>query len=129
MKKESNLQDLPDDVVLSRKFSNLDLSYGTWQRLALARALYRDADLIVYDEPTSALDPDKEYEYFDMILKNSMKKTAIIITHRLGVCKRADQIIVLNNSHVEAVGTHEQLMKQDALYRKMYDAQASMYKN
>lgn len=115
------------DTMLSREFGGIDLSGGEWQRIALARANYKESKLIILDEPTSAIDPMEEsfvYHKFKDIAKN---KTAIIVTHRLGVTQIADRIIVLDNGKIVEVGTHEQLIKLSGKYSEMFKAQAKWY--
>lgn len=105
-----------------------NVSNGQWQKIAIARALMRDGSkLYFFDEPTAALDPIAEIEAFRLFLKGAEKKTMLIATHRLGLARKADRIIFLNRSEVEAVGTHEELMKDCADYKRMYESQASWY--
>ncbi|MCX8131455.1 MAG: ABC transporter ATP-binding protein/permease [Clostridia bacterium] len=116
------------DTVLSREFEGVDLSGGEWQRIALARGLYKEHDLIVLDEPTSAIDPVEETRIYKKFAEISKGKTTIIVTHRLGSTKLADRIIVVNNGKIDAIGNHEELMEQDGIYANMYRSQAKWYK-
>lgn len=110
-----------------REHSCVALSGGESQKLAIARALYKDAPFVILDEPTAALDPVAEagiYENFDTLVGD---KTAIYISHRMSSCKFCDRIIVLNNGSIEEEGTHNTLMEKDGLYAKMYNTQANYY--
>ncbi len=110
-----------------REHSCVALSGGESQKLAIARALYKDAPFVILDEPTAALDPVAEagiYENFDTLVGD---KTAIYISHRMSSCKFCDRIIVLNNGRIEEEGTHNTLMEKDGLYAKMYNTQADYY--
>lgn len=110
-----------------REHSCVALSGGESQKVAIARALYKDAPFVILDEPTAALDPVAEagiYENFDTLVGD---KTAIYISHRMSSCKFCDRIIVLNNGSIEEEGTHNTLMEKDGLYAKMYNTQANYY--
>lgn len=110
-----------------REHSCVALSGGESQKVAIARALYKDAPFVILDEPTAALDPVAEagiYENFDTLVGD---KTAIYISHRMSSCKFCDRIIVLNNGRIEEEGTHNTLMEKDGLYAKMYNTQADYY--
>ncbi len=115
------------DTMLSREFDGIDLSGGQWQRIALARGLYRDGRFIVLDEPTSAIDPIEEgilYRKFQKIIQNKM---GIIVTHRLGSAKIADRILVLKNGKIVEQGIHEELLERQGYYQKLYYEQAKWY--
>lgn len=115
------------DIMLGREFNGIDLSGGEWQRLAIARGIYRISDFIVLDEPTAAIDPIEEanvYKRFDEISKD---KTVLVVTHRLGSVKSADRIIVLNAGEIIEDGSHEELLKQKGFYSNMFLAQAEWY--
>lgn len=115
------------DTMLSREFGGTDLSGGQWQRLAIARGLYRRHNLIVLDEPTSAIDPLEETRVYEKFTELSRDKTAVIITHRLGSAKIADRIVVLDEGRLVEEGTHEELMRKQGHYYEMYQAQAKWY--
>lgn len=115
------------NTILSREFSGIDLSGGQWQKIALARCIYRNHNFLILDEPTSAIDPLNEAELFSAFKKISENKTCVIITHRLGIVAIADYIIVLENGNVLENGTHEELIKLNGKYKKMYLAQSSTY--
>ncbi|AGT42783.1 ABC transporter ATP-binding protein [Treponema pedis] len=115
------------DKMLSPEFGGIDLSGGQWQRLAIARGLYRIHDFIVLDEPTAAIDPIEEarlYEQFGRLVKN---KCALIVTHRLGSVKHADRIVVMNGGKIEDIGTHEELILRNGTYADMWKAQSVWY--
>jgi ATP-binding cassette subfamily B protein len=116
-----------EETMLSREFEGVDLSGGQWQRVALARAFYREHDLIALDEPTAATDPLEETRLYQKFAEISRGKTAIIVTHRLGSAKIADRIVVMDQGQIDAIGTHEELLRQGGKYAEMYDAQAQWY--
>lgn len=115
------------DTMLGKDFGGIDLSGGQWQRLAIARGLYRDHGMIVLDEPTAAIDPLEEAEIYRQFAEISKGKTALIVTHRLGSARIADKIIVMNEGNIVDIGTHEQLMQHGGIYSEMQQAQAKWY--
>ena len=115
------------DTVLSREFDGVDLSGGQWQRISIARGLYRQHNLIILDEPTAAIDPLEESRLYESFVEISKDKTAVIVTHRLGSAQVADKIIVLDNGKISEVGTHQELLEAKGNYAKMYESQASWY--
>ena len=115
------------DTMLSREFEGTDLSGGQWQRLAIARGLYRTHDFIVLDEPTAAIDPIEETYLYKRFMELSQGKTAILVTHRLGSAKIADRILVMENGRIAEEGKHESLLAKNGLYAAMYEAQAQWY--
>lgn len=115
------------DTMLSKEFDGIDLSGGEWQRLAIARGLYRTSELIVLDEPTAAIDPIEEANVYKRFKQISKGKTSIIVTHRLGSAKDASRIIVLDRGKVIEDGTHEELLEKNNLYAKMFRSQAEWY--
>ncbi|MCM3039000.1 ABC transporter ATP-binding protein/permease [Paenibacillus motobuensis] len=104
------------------------LSGGQWQKLAIARALYNDADLIIFDEPTSAIDPISEMKIYQKLIEICQDKTAIFISHRLGWAKSVDRIYVLESGIIAEEGNHEQLIANNGLYSDMFNLQSSWYK-
>jgi ATP-binding cassette subfamily B protein len=109
---------------LGKWFSNgTDLSTGEWQRLALARAFLRRAQLIILDEPTSALDSWAEADWFERFRNLAQGRTAIIITHRLPIARRADMIHVMNTGGIVESGTHDELLRQGGLYAQSWLSQ------
>lgn len=115
------------DTVLSKEFQGIDLSGGQWQRIALARCIYKDYHILLLDEPTSAIDPINESSLFHIFEEISKSKTSIIITHRLGVVKIADCILVLDKGQLVETGTHDELMALGGKYKEMYLAQSKNY--
>ena len=113
--------------MLSREFDGVDLSGGQWQRVAIARGLYRVHDTIVLDEPTAAIDPLEESRIYRRFVEISRGRTAIIVTHRLGSAKIADRVVVMDKGKIAGAGTHDELMRSCPLYREMYTAQAKWY--
>lgn len=115
------------ETMLSRDFDGVDLSIGQWQRVAIARGLHRQSNLIFLDEPTAAIDPIEESELFRQFMNMSKGHTTIIVTHRLGSVKIADRICVLNQGRIEETGTHSELMEKGGKYKELYQAQAKWY--
>lgn len=115
------------DTMLSREFDGIELSGGQWQRIAIARGIYRDYDVIILDEPTAAIDPIEESNIFRLFKESAKGKTSILVTHRLGSTKIADRILLMEDGQICELGTHEQLMKLDGKYARMYREQASWY--
>lgn len=97
------------------------LSGGQWQKIAIARTFFRDASLYILDEPSSALDPIAEKEVIDMFLKMTEDKIGIFISHRLSTAMLADRIIVMNEGEIVGNGTHQELIKNNFVYKKMYE--------
>lgn len=104
------------------------LSGGENQKLALARAIQKKSDFLIFDEPTASMDPMVEAKMYDNILKVLKSRGAIIITHRLVLSKLADDIIVLGDGRIIERGSHEELMKKGGIYKQMYDEQSGWYK-
>ena len=102
-------------------------SKGQWQRIALARTLFRNADTIILDEPTSNVDPKAEEEIFDKIIELSKNKTLILISHRYSTVRRADTILNLDNGVIIEQGTHVGLMAKKGEYSKLFKLQAKGY--
>ncbi|KXJ34507.1 ABC transporter ATP-binding protein [Bacillus spizizenii] len=102
------------------------LSGGQWQKIALARAYFREASLYILDEPSSALDPIAEKETFDTFFSLSKEKIGIFISHRLVAAKLADRIIVMDKGEIVGIGTHEELLKTCPLYKKMDESENYM---
>jgi ATP-binding cassette subfamily B protein len=115
-------------TILSREFDGVDLSGGEWQRVAIARGLYRMHNVILLDEPTAAIDPIEESRIYRKFIEISKDKTSIIVTHRLGATKIADRVIVMDRGKIIDIGSHYELMQKDGLYAKMFHSQADWYK-
>ena len=115
------------DTLLAREFDGVDVSGGQWQRIAIARGLYRTSDFIVLDEPTAAIDPLEESNIYRRFAEISRGKTALIVTHRLGSARIADRIVVMDEGRIVESGTHEELLRKDGKYTQMWQAQAQYY--
>jgi ATP-binding cassette, subfamily B, bacterial len=105
-----------------------DLSGGEWQRLALARIMYRDADIWILDEPTSSLDPEAEAAIFAELKDNLKGRIGIIISHRFSTVRIADRIAVIADGRVAEIGTHEQLLHGRGRYAQLFELQAAGYR-
>jgi ATP-binding cassette subfamily B protein len=116
------------DTWLGRQFGERDLSGGQWQRIALARAFFRNADLLILDEPTAALDPKAEQALFERFAALVRDRTAIMISHRLASARFADRILVMDQGALVEDGTHADLMRRQGLYASMFTAQAEWYR-
>jgi ATP-binding cassette, subfamily B, bacterial len=113
---------------MGRRFKNgKELSGGQWQKIALARAYMKDAEVLILDEPTSALDARAEYEAFQRFIGLTTGKTAVIISHRFSTVRMADRILVLKNGRVAEFGTHEALLQAGKLYAELFSLQAAGY--
>jgi ATP-binding cassette subfamily B protein len=124
------LNNLPKgyDTMMGTLFDeSRDLSWGEWQKIALARALFREAPVLILDEPSSTLDADTESEIFSRFRDVLRGRTAILITHRLSNVTLADRIIVLENGSVTESGSHHELMKKHGRYYDMYTKQSSRF--
>lgn len=109
--------------------NGVELSGGQQQRFLLARALYKDAPVLVLDEPTAALDPIAEREVYENYNKYSGGKTAVFISHRLASTRFSDRIIMLEEGKIIETGTHDELLEQDGAYAKMFRIQSNYYEN
>jgi ATP-binding cassette subfamily B protein len=122
---------LPDkyDQALGRRFNNgVELSGGEWQKIAIARAYMKDAQLLILDEPTSALDARAEYSVFQRFAELTKGKTAVLISHRFSTVRMADRIIVLDKGQIIEMGSHEELIKKNGHYAELFMLQAKGYK-
>jgi ATP-binding cassette subfamily B protein len=117
------------EQMLGRRFEGgVDLSGGEWQKLALARAYLRDAQVLILDEPTAALDARAEYEVFERFNELTQTKMALFISHRFSTVRMAERIIVLENGAIVEEGNHQQLMALNGRYADMFELQASSYR-
>jgi ATP-binding cassette subfamily B protein len=117
------------EQMIGKRFKNgVELSGGEWQKIAIARAYMREAEVLILDEPTAALDARSEYEVFRRFKELSQGKTAILISHRFSSVRMADRILVLADGKVEAAGTHEELVAQRGRYSELFELQAAGYR-
>jgi ATP-binding cassette subfamily B protein len=113
---------------LGKKFNDgVELSGGEWQKVALARAYMKDAQVLILDEPTSALDARAEYEVFQRFAELTKGKSAVLISHRFSTARLADRILVLDNGTILEMGTHQELLKRDGRYAELFKLQARGY--
>jgi ATP-binding cassette, subfamily B, bacterial len=118
------------DTLLSRHFTDgADLSGGQWQRLAVSRAFYRDAPLLICDEPTANLDARAEHEVYRRLRDLAAGRTVVLITHRMASVREADRIYVLDHGAVVEEGDHRSLMTADGIYAQLFTLQASAYQS
>ena len=119
------------DTQLTREFEDdgVILSGGEAQKIAIARAFYQDADLIILDEPSSALDPNAEYELNRALYEYAEDKTVIFISHRLSTTRHADRIYMFDSGCLIEVGSHDELMAQNGKYAYMFNLQAENYRS
>ena len=115
------------NTMLSREFGGTELSGGEWQRVAMARGMYRDHDLLLMDEPTAAMDPIREKQFYRLLSDISREKTMVLVSHRLSSVQFADRIVVMKNGRIVEMGTHQQLMLKKGEYAKMFEAQKEWY--
>jgi ATP-binding cassette subfamily B protein len=128
---DSTLARLPQryEQMLGRRFDQgVDLSGGEWQKVALARAYLRNAQLLILDEPTAALDARSEFEVFRRFSELTAGKTALLISHRFSTVRMADRIVVLDNGRIIEDGSHDQLASLGGRYAEMFEMQASSYR-
>ncbi|QKW56270.1 ABC transporter ATP-binding protein [Stenotrophomonas sp. NA06056] len=117
------------DQQIGRRFKQgVDLSGGQWQKIAIARAWMRDAQVMILDEPTAALDARAEFEVFQRFRELADNRTAVLISHRFSSVRMADRILVLADGRIEASGTHQQLMAQGGRYAELFELQAAGYR-
>ena len=117
------------DGRLGRIFNGAELSGGEWQRLALSRCRFKNADFLILDEPTSALDPIEESLVLKRFISLIKNKSAVIISHRAGLCRLVDRVALMKEGRLIALGTHDELFSSCEEYRKLYSAQADLYKD
>ena len=113
--------------LLGNEFGGRELSVGQWQKLAIARGMMKDSSVIFLDEPTAALDPLMETKVLKMFLKIAREKTALIVSHRIGICKEVDKIIVMKEGKIAEIGNHEELLAEKGEYYRLYTMQQKWY--
>jgi ATP-binding cassette subfamily B protein len=117
-----------DQVVGKRFRTGVDLSGGEWQKIAIARAYMRDAQLLILDEPTASLDARAEFGVFQRFKELSQGRTAVLISHRFSSVRMADRILVMADGQIEAEGTHEELLAAGGRYAELFELQAAGYR-
>ena len=124
------VKELPskEQTKLTRHFKDsVELSGGQWQKIALARAFYRQSPILILDEPTSAIDARAEVEIFHRLWKRQAQKGAIVISHRFSTVREADNIVVIDRGKIIEQGTHTELMKNKGVYHELFTKQAKSY--
>jgi ATP-binding cassette subfamily B protein len=117
------------ETLLGPEFlGGVDLSTGQWQRLALARAFFRNAPFVILDEPTASLDARAEHELFERIRSLLSGRTVLLISHRFSSVRTADRIYVLHEGRVVEDGTHQELVAAGGRYAEMFSLQAAAYR-
>lgn len=122
------IDELEPNLILGKIIEGgLDISGGQWQKLAIARSIYKNAPMTILDEPTAALDPTAESRVYELFGRLTAGKSAIFITHRLGAARLADEILVLEEGSIAERGSHGQLLEKGGLYAQMFKSQKSWY--
>jgi ATP-binding cassette subfamily B protein len=121
------LQDGVDSWLGAMFDGGRELSQGQWQKIAISRAYFRDAEVVVLDEPTASMDPMTEASVYENFLRMAEGKTTLLISHRLGICKAVDLIFVMKKGQLVEQGTHEELLRQGGEYAQMYQIQSKWY--
>jgi len=125
------IENLPDgyETMLGRWFhGGHELSLGQWQKIALARAFMRDAEILVLDEPTASLDAETEYEIFRNFQELTDGKMAILISHRFSTVRMADRIVVIQGGRIAEIGSHDRLLRKEGIYAHLFGLQAEGYR-
>ncbi len=125
----SNLPKGYDSLLSSEFFGGANLSLGQWQRIALARAFFRDAPFVILDEPTASLDPRAEAALFENVRSLYEDRAVLLISHRFSTVRSADRIYVMDSGLIVENGSHEELMSAHGLYAELFELQASAYKS
>lgn len=122
------LERIRPNSILSREFGGTELSLGEWQRIALSRAFFRNAPLVVLDEPTAAIDPKEEAHLYQRFADLAQDSTVVLITHRLGSVRQAKRILVLDEGRLVEEGTHDELVERGQVYAELWQLQAESYR-
>lgn len=115
------------DAQLGREFGGQELSGGEWQKISIARGLWKRSDIVILDEPTSALDPLVEYDILSRFVEMIQDRTSVIISHRVGICRTADKIIVMKEGRMVECGKHQELLAREGEYARIWREQAKWY--
>ena len=127
--KVMSLPNKEETHVNKRVYSDgIELSGGEQQKLMLARAIYKKHSILILDEPTSALDPIAESEMYQKYNEISKKATSVFISHRLASTKFCNRILLIQDSIIKEIGSHDELIKLDGEYKKLFDVQSKYYK-
>ncbi len=117
------------EQMLGKEFTEgIEPSIGQWQKLALARIFYRDPKILILDEPTSSIDAEAEAKIFEKLESLSDDKTVILISHRFSTVRKANQIVIIEDGSIKELGTHEELLKLNGTYARLFNIQAKGYK-
>ena len=117
------------EQMLGKDFTGgIEPSIGQWQKLAISRAFYRNAQVLILDEPTASIDAESEAKIFDRLEKETQGKTVILISHRFSTVRHATKIAVLENGRLKELGRHEELLKKKGLYARLFNLQAEGYR-
>lgn len=115
------------DQSIGREFDGIEFSGGQWQRIAIARAMFKDSEIVCLDEPTSALDPIEERKILLKFIEIMEGKTSIIVSHRVGLSKNVDKIIVMEEGRIVGIGNHDKLINECLQYKELYLSQSQWY--
>lgn len=133
-KKVKQLYEIDNDLytngwqtMLSKEFNGINLSGGQWQKIALARAQFKESQIVFFDEPTSAIDPIEEQSIYETLIDFTRDKTLIVVTHRLASVKQMDKVLLLDNGRLVGFDHHDQLLQSSQLYKQMWDMQARSF--
>lgn len=128
---KERVEEMPENIntilYQRNKDNGVEISGGEAQKIAIARALYKDSPIVILDEPTAALDPKSEAEIYEKFNELVTNKTSIFISHRMSSCKFCDEIAVINKGEIEELGNHKYLLSKKGLYSQMWNAQAKYY--
>ena len=117
------------DKMISKMYApdGVEISAGEWQKVSIARAYMGDRKLMIFDEPTASLDPLSEIRQFQTICNDFSNKTILFSSHRIGLARMADRIVVLDKGRIVENGTHDELMRNNGKYYELFKAQAKWY--